>query len=167
MEVFWQQLKAKCKNLNCNSSTWSCAQNVPFLLSILYMTCCPFCLSCTVPKIGNKYSQKWNCAASFPIYTFIYSHNRSTCFGCIAFADRSWEYMNRSQRHECRNWERGRAVSFLEIFVSNFRYSAFAVCVIFYFLFVQEYIFKSFKAKQLLWKLSRSILTAVISKLQK
>ena len=25
------------------------------------------------------------------------------------------------------NWERGRAVSFLGIFVSNFRYSAFAV----------------------------------------
>jgi hypothetical protein len=28
---------------------------------------------------------------------------------------------------ECRNWERGRAVSFLGIFVSNFRYSVFAV----------------------------------------
>jgi hypothetical protein len=30
--------------------------------------------------------------------------------------------------HECRNWEGGRAVSFLKIFVSNFRYSVFAVC---------------------------------------
>jgi hypothetical protein len=29
--------------------------------------------------------------------------------------------------HECRNWERGRTVSFLEIFVSKFRYSVFAV----------------------------------------
>jgi hypothetical protein len=28
---------------------------------------------------------------------------------------------------EIGNWERGRAVSFLEIFFSNFRYSAFAV----------------------------------------
>ncbi len=46
----------------------------------------------------------------------------------IAFADRSWEYINRSQIHECRNWEQGRAVSFLGIFVSNFRHSAFAVC---------------------------------------
>jgi len=35
--------------------------------------------------------------------------------------------INSSQIHECRDWERGRAVSFLEIFVSNFRYSAFAV----------------------------------------
>jgi hypothetical protein len=33
----------------------------------------------------------------------------------------------RSQIHEFRNWERGRAVSFLGIFVSNFRFSVFAV----------------------------------------
>jgi hypothetical protein len=32
---------------------------------------------------------------------------------------------NRSQIHVCRNWERGRAVSFLEICVSNFRCSVF------------------------------------------
>jgi hypothetical protein len=41
--------------------------------------------------------------------------------------DQSWEYINRSQIHECRNWERGRVVSFLGIFVSNFRYSVCAV----------------------------------------
>jgi hypothetical protein len=29
--------------------------------------------------------------------------------------------------HECRNWKRGRAVSFLGIFVSNFPHSFFAV----------------------------------------
>jgi hypothetical protein len=34
---------------------------------------------------------------------------------------RSWEYINCSQIHEYRNWERGRAVSFPGIFVSNFR----------------------------------------------
>ncbi len=32
--------------------------------------------------------------------------------------DRSWEYI-----HECRNWERGHEVSFLGIYVSNFRYN--------------------------------------------
>ncbi len=37
--------------------------------------------------------------------------------------DRSWEFMNSSQIHDWRNWELGRTVSFLEIFVSNFRYS--------------------------------------------
>ncbi len=41
--------------------------------------------------------------------------------------DRSWYCINRSQIHEVRNWERGRAVLSLGIFVSNFRYSAFAV----------------------------------------
>jgi hypothetical protein len=33
-------------------------------------------------------------------------------------------YIYRSQIHDCRNWDRGRAVSFLGIFFCNFRYSA-------------------------------------------
>ncbi len=41
--------------------------------------------------------------------------------------DRSWEYINRSQTHECGNWAWGRAIPFLEIFVSKFRYFVFAV----------------------------------------
>ncbi len=40
-------------------------------------------------------------------------------------------YVNRSQLHECRSWERGRSVSFLGIFVSNFPYSVFAVWAVF------------------------------------
>jgi hypothetical protein len=36
-------------------------------------------------------------------------------------------YINRSQKHECRKWDWGRAVSFLGIVVSNFRYTVFAV----------------------------------------
>ncbi len=36
-------------------------------------------------------------------------------------------YINHSQKHECRNRERGHAVSFLGIFVSNFQYSVIAV----------------------------------------
>jgi hypothetical protein len=36
-------------------------------------------------------------------------------------------YINRSQIHVCRNWERGHAVSSLEIFISNFRHSVVAV----------------------------------------
>ncbi len=58
---------------------------------------------------------------------FIYFHNQSAFFSCIAFTDRSWEYINCKQIHECRNWEWGRAISFLGIFVSNFRGNAFAV----------------------------------------
>ncbi len=59
---------------------------------------------------------------------------------------RSWGYVNRSQEiHECRNWEWGRAVSFLGIFVSNFRYSALTKCLlsrmlhVFYFLLILIY----------------------------
>jgi hypothetical protein len=38
------------------------------------------------------------------------------------------EYINRSQKHECRNWDCSRAVPFLGIFISNFQYCVFAVC---------------------------------------
>ena len=39
-------------------------------------------------------------------------------------ADRSWEYINRSQTHDGRNWGRGRAVSFLGIHKTDFRHRA-------------------------------------------
>jgi hypothetical protein len=37
-------------------------------------------------------------------------------------------HINHTQKHECWNCDCGRAVPFLGIFVSNFRYSIFAVC---------------------------------------
>jgi hypothetical protein len=54
----------------------------------------------------------------------LYFQDRSASFATAKQADRSWEYINRSHIHECRNWERGRAVSLLEIPKSDFRYSA-------------------------------------------
>ncbi len=44
---------------------------------------------------------------------FIYSHDRTTYFPAAKQVNRSWEYINCSQKHECGNWERSRAVSFL------------------------------------------------------
>ncbi len=44
-------------------------------------------------------------------------------FCCIEFADRLWGYTNRSKILEGRNWEKGRAVPFLGIFVSSFQCS--------------------------------------------
>jgi hypothetical protein len=42
-------------------------------------------------------------------------------------ADRLWGYIHRSQTHECGNCDCGRAIPFLEIFVSNFQNLFFAV----------------------------------------
>ncbi len=45
-------------------------------------------------------------------------------FSIADYADRSWEYINRKQKQECRNWDCGRAVHFWEymfqIFVKVF-----------------------------------------------
>jgi hypothetical protein len=51
----------------------------------------------------------------------IYSNHQSTYFPTAEYADLSWEYINRTQEHECWNWDCGRAI------VSNFRNSIFAV----------------------------------------
>ena len=57
----------------------------------------------TIPKILNKYSQKWNCMASFPIPTFmslwaIYIFPGSVClFGCSKIYRPIMRYVNRSQ----------------------------------------------------------------------
>ncbi len=42
-------------------------------------------------------------------------------------ADPSWEYIIRSQTHECGNWDWDPDIPFLGIFVSNFRHFVFAV----------------------------------------
>jgi hypothetical protein len=60
---------------------------------------------------------------------FIFSQDPSTYFPAAEKADRSWEYINRSQTHECGNRDCGRAIPFLGISVSNFRYWFFAVHV--------------------------------------
>jgi hypothetical protein len=54
----------------------------------------------------------------------VYSHVRFIYFPAAVLADRSGEYINRSQKYECWNWDCSRAVPF----VSNFRYCVFAVC---------------------------------------
>jgi hypothetical protein len=73
----------------------------------------------TIPKIWNKYSQKLNCAASHSLFhvsdRFIYSHDRSAYLLQQNKWTLSWGYINRPQIHECGNWKRGRAVSFLGI----------------------------------------------------
>ncbi len=41
---------------------------------------------------------------------FIYFQDRSAYSAAGKYVDRFWEYINRSQIHECRNWDWGRAI---------------------------------------------------------
>ncbi len=88
-------------------------------------------------------SQKWNCAASLfskqnyivlspNVYTrisierYIYFQDRSAYSAAGKYVDRSWEYINRSQTHECGNWDWGRAVPRKGIHKWDFRCSVYS-----------------------------------------
>ncbi len=77
-------------------------------LTLVFQHKLPHC-----PKIWNIYSQKWNCAAMFPIYTLMYRWGiyifprlvlgRPIMGICKSFTD-----------HECGNWETEHYNSVLE-----------------------------------------------------
>jgi hypothetical protein len=50
---------------------------------------------------------------------FIYSQDQSAYLATAKYLDRSCEYINSSEPHECRNWDRGRAIPFLGIHTVN------------------------------------------------
>jgi hypothetical protein len=91
-------------------------------------------------RIQNKYvwfpfmySQEWICVCSLVISKqnynvlsprFIYFRDRSVYFAASKYVDQSWEYINRSQTHEWRIWDLGRASPFPGIHKFDVRYSA-------------------------------------------
>ncbi len=59
----------------------------------------------------------------------IYVFPGSVCLLCCSqYVERSWEYINRTQTHECRNWDWGRGIPFLGIHKFDFPYSVVCVC---------------------------------------
>ncbi len=87
----------------------------------------PWLLHCKdkMPKIWTKYYQKRNIGVSVPFSTFMclwanYIFPQWVCLFCRRkYVDRSWEYINRSQTHECGNWGWGRAIPRKGIYKRN------------------------------------------------
>ncbi len=83
------------------------AEKVPELLT-------PHCKDAKTPYWKYKYSCE----------RFIYFQDRSVYSAAGKYLDRFWEYINRSQTHECGNWNWGREIPFLGIRKWDFRCSA-------------------------------------------
>ncbi len=88
---------------------------------------------CIAMKVPLMYSFSGNSAASAPISTFMCLWAFYTVPGLVyifppaEYAGWLWEYIIRSQTHECGNWDWDPDIPFLGILVSKFRYFVLAV----------------------------------------
>jgi hypothetical protein len=54
-----------------------------------------------IPSKGTAQTPKSQFLHSCVCERFKYSHHRSTYFPAAEYSDKSWEYRNRKQKHEC------------------------------------------------------------------
>ncbi len=86
-----------------------------------------------IPKIPNNIPRKGiarpqsQFSHSCVCERLIYFHDRSAYSAAGKYVGRSWEYINRSQTHECGNWDWGRAIPFLGIHKLDFRCNVYTV----------------------------------------
>jgi hypothetical protein len=72
------------------------------------MKLCSFLISKTELKCSvSQFLHSYICER------FLYFQDRSVYFSAAKYVDRFWEYINRSQTHDCRNWVGTEAVQFL------------------------------------------------------
>jgi hypothetical protein len=146
---FWAQIRGRYWSAKIDDiSLWPPGHNLLFLSFFdqgrkWTCTACPDSVAklrvsgnssgCTATAVPFKYSFSGKSAASAPISTLmclwaIYVFPGSVhIFPPAEKADPLWEYIIRSQTHECGNWDWGPDIPFLGIFVSNFQHFVFAV----------------------------------------
>ncbi len=65
-----------------------------------------------IPKIRKNliFPEKELCGHIYVYVRDLYISTMICLFCCRKYVDRSWEYINGSQSHQCGNWDRGHAV---------------------------------------------------------
>jgi hypothetical protein len=122
-----------CRRCTCSHTVlWITANEGPVIIQ--YKCLVPIYvfpemkLHCYLPK------QNYNVLS--PSYTHIsvrdqYFQDRSAYSAAGKYGDRSWEYINRSQTHECGNWDWGCAIPRRGIHKRDFHCSAYFTDTVF------------------------------------
>ncbi len=101
-----------------------CFRFLVFRIEVNHVKASFFSLQCQISLQKRKWGRTLVPISTFMCLWAIYIFSQSIClFCCRKYADRSWEYENPSQKHECGNWDWGRAIPRKGIYKWDFRCS--------------------------------------------